>query len=112
MGLSANPASPTDPAASPVLPSAFALVRFTDAASAGGFFVVPATMQFNLDSAFTNNSQVTSFSTTATGVNLQIRGGGGNGTITAQATPVPEPASLALIGAGLAAVGVLRRRRA
>lgn len=110
VGLTANSQGGTG--ASPVLPSAFALVQFTDAPGAGGFFVVPTTMQFNLDTAFTNDSSVTTYATTGTGVNLQIRAGAGNGNITAVPAAVPEPASLALIGAGLAAVSVIRRRRA
>ena len=105
--------NPNPLGSSPVLPSAFVLVNFTDTQpGAGGFFVNPSTLQFNLNSSFTNSDSVTTLVTTTTGIDLQVRGGGGNGTITAIASPVPEPMSLALLGAGLAAVGLVRRRRA
>ncbi len=110
VGLSQNP-NPTG--SSPVLPSAFALVNFTDTQpGAGSFFVVPSTLAFNLNSSFTNSDSVTTLVPTATGIDLVINGGAGNGTITSIANPVPEPASMALLGVGLAAVGLVRRRRA
>lgn len=89
-----------------VVPNANTLLTFTPTAAGAGFFQDPNPFYNAVFSAFTNNpSQIT---TTANG--FVITQGGGSANFLAVATP--EPASMAVLGAGLVALGVTRRRRA
>jgi hypothetical protein len=89
-----------------VLPNANAQTTFTVAAGAEDFFVDPNPFYNAVFSSFINNpGQVT-----ITSEGFVISQGGGSVNYLQVATP--EPASMALLGAGLIGLGVLRRRTA
>lgn len=73
------------------------------------FFVAPTNPMLSLQVGnFSATDTVTKLTTSGNNSFLNLQGGAGN--LTFQA-PVPEPATLALLGAALLGVGVLRRRR-
>jgi hypothetical protein len=65
----------------------------------------PVTVNFGVGGSFIVDVGDLFFNTTGTITN------GANVTLTAVPVPVPEPASLALFGAGLLGLGLVRRRR-
>ncbi|HEY6434807.1 MAG TPA: flocculation-associated PEP-CTERM protein PepA [Acetobacteraceae bacterium] len=96
------------------VPTASIDTLFTPNLGEAGFFVSPnPSMPLDLEHAFTNTTTVVSTipspcKPTATCF-IEIKGGGGNGTFFG--TVVPEPTTLALFGAGLSFLGLVRRRR-
>lgn len=100
-----NGAIGATPVSGVATPNANTLLAFT--ANNPGFFVAPSPF-FNADFAsFTNSpSEVTQGPT-----GFVITQGGGSANFLTVATSVPEPMSLALLGSGLLATTMLRRRK-
>ena len=89
------------------IPSAGATTSFTIEPGEESFFTSPSPF-FNL--AFSQFGNTTSeVATTSTG--FTINQGGGTINFNSQPAAVPEPRSLMLLGAGLAAVGLIRHRK-
>jgi hypothetical protein len=99
------------------IPSAQAITTFQACTGVGGgctgdesgfFTSPPASMMLDLEIALTNTARV---STTHKGTPTFINISGGGGNLDLLRTPVPEPATLALLGAGLLGLGVVRRKQ-
>ena len=88
-------------------PSATASTTFTVYPPALGFFASP-TPFYNMALAAFINTGSELLQTNDPNL-IVINAGGGTVNFATQSTPVPEPRSLMLLGAGLAAVGLIRR---
>jgi hypothetical protein len=87
--------------------SAAANVLTTFTPTNSSFFLAPtSTLGLQFFTSVNNTGSVLA----ASGSELVINGGGGNATL--QQTAVPEPASMAVLGAGLLGLGMVRRRKA
>lgn len=100
------------------VPTASVDASFIPEVSASAFFVSPTSgISLDLDQAFINTIGVISTFPAKCGASralpclFEIHGGGGNGDFLV-VSKVPEPASLLVLGAGLGAVGFVKRRRA
>lgn len=89
-----------------VVPNANTLLTFSPTVLGQAFFQDPDPFYSAVFAAFTNNPSQVTF----TDDGFVISNGGGSANFLE--TPVPEPASLALLGAGLAGLGLIRRRGA
>lgn len=74
-----------------------------------GFIVSPANATLTLGAAFNNNPNI--INVLNGGQTFTLNGGGGDLSFTSTPITTPEPASLGLLGAGLAALGLIGNRR-